>query len=73
MAEEIVIKSVLISVHNGDYIYTLRLVLLAGTNFSVLVVCCIWQVFILVFLRELVCFSHLLKVKSNGEQILAGT
>ena len=30
---------------------TLRLVLLAGTNFSVLVVCCIWQVFILAFLR----------------------
>ena len=31
--------------------YTLRLVLLAGTNFSILVVCCIWQVFILAFLR----------------------
>ena len=30
---------------------TLRLLLLAGTNFSVLVVCCIWQVFILAFLR----------------------
>ena len=29
----------------------LRLLLLAGTNFSVLVVCCIWQVFILAFLR----------------------
>ena len=29
--------------------YTLRLLLLAGTNFSVLVVCCIWQVFILAF------------------------
>ena len=28
---------------------TLRLLLLAGTNFSVWVVCCIWQVFILVF------------------------
>ena len=32
-------------------VYTLRLLLLAGTNFSVLVVCCIWQVFILAFLR----------------------
>ena len=30
---------------------TLRLALLAGTNFSVLVVCCIWQVFILAILR----------------------
>ena len=29
---------------------TLRLLLLAGTNFSVLVLCCIWQVFILAFL-----------------------
>ena len=28
---------------------TLRLLLLAGTNFSVLVVCCIWQVLILTF------------------------
>ena len=27
----------------------LRLLLLAGTNFSVLVVCCIWQVLILAF------------------------
>ena len=25
------------------YVCTLRLLLLAGTNFSVLVVCCIWQ------------------------------
>ena len=31
---------------------TLRLLLLAGTNFSVLVVCCIWQVFILAFFDE---------------------
>ena len=28
---------------------TIFLLLLAGTNFSVLVVCCIWQVFILAF------------------------
>ena len=28
-------------------VFTLRLVLLAGTDFSVLVVCCIWQVLIL--------------------------
>ena len=34
-----------------DFCITLRMVLLAGTNFSVLVVCCIWQVFILAFLR----------------------
>ena len=34
-----------------EVLNTLRLVLLAGTNFSVLVVCCIWQVFILAFLR----------------------
>ena len=47
--------------------------IISGLNFSVLVVCCIWQVFILAFLRELVCFSHLLQVKLNGEQILAGT
>ena len=32
-----------------QYIRTLRLLLLAGTNFSVLVVCCIWQVLILAF------------------------
>ena len=32
-------------------LYTLRLLLLVGTYFSVLVVCCIWQVFILAFLR----------------------
>ena len=31
--------------------YTLRLLLLAGTNFSIFVVCCIWQVFIIAFLR----------------------
>ena len=31
---------------------TLRLLLLAGTNFSVLVVRCIWQVFILAFFDE---------------------
>ena len=30
---------------------TLRLLLLVGTNFSVLVVCCIWQVLILVFFK----------------------
>ena len=34
------------------YPVTLRLLLLAGTNFSVLVVCCIWQVFILAFFDE---------------------
>ena len=28
----------------------LRLLLLSGTNFSVLVLCCIWQVLILAFL-----------------------
>ena len=33
----------------NSYLYTLRLLLLAGTNFSVLVVCCIWQVLILAF------------------------
>ena len=33
------------------YVSTLRLLLLAGTNFSVLVVCCIWQVLILIFLK----------------------
>ena len=33
-------------------LYTLRLLLLAGTNFSVSVVCCIWQVFILAFFDE---------------------
>ena len=57
--------------------YTLRLLLLAGTNFSVLVVCCIWQVLILVFyFNDQLCFSYRLQVnlkKSNGEQILAGT
>ena len=31
---------------------TLRLLLLAGTNISVLVVRCIWQVFILAFFDE---------------------
>ena len=35
-----------------DQIITLRLLLLAGTNFSVLVVYCIWQVLILAFFDE---------------------
>ena len=34
---------------NNVFLVTLRLLLLEGTNFSVLVVCCIWQVFILAF------------------------
>ena len=38
-------------IHHSLKLFTLRLLLLAGTNFSVLVVCCIWQVFILAFLR----------------------
>ena len=31
---------------------TLRVLLLAGTNFSVLVVCCNWQVLILAFFND---------------------
>ena len=34
-------------------LYTLRLLLLAGTNFCVLVFCCIWQVFILAFFLDM--------------------
>ena len=41
----------------------LRLLLLAGTNFSVLVVCCIWQVLILAFLKRLVMFFLLITSK----------
>ena len=39
---------------------TLRLLLLAGTNFSASVVCCIWQVLILAFLKRLVVFFLLI-------------
>ena len=31
---------------------TLRLLLFASTNFSILVVCCFWQAFILAFLYD---------------------
>ena len=44
-----ILLSILLIILNNLQV-TLRLVLLAGTNFSVLVVCC-WQVFILAFLR----------------------
>ena len=36
----------------------LRLLLLAGTNFSILVVCYIWQVLILAFFKIITCFSY---------------
>ena len=36
-------------IYTSKSLVTLRLLLLAGTNFSVLVVCCIWQVLILAF------------------------
>ena len=43
---------------------TLRLLLLAGTNFSVLVVCCIWQVLILaVFLLFFLKISYVKKIE----------
>ena len=43
----------------------LRLLLLAVAKFSVLVVCCIWQVLILVFLKWLVMFFLLITGKFN--------
>ena len=43
----------------------LRLLLLAVKNFSILVVCCIWQVLILVFLKWLVMFFLLITGKFN--------
>ena len=42
---------------------TLRLLLLAGTNFSVLVVCCIWQVLILAFLT--ISYVFLIDLQTN--------
>ena len=49
-----------------------RLLLLAGTNFSVLVLLYLASIKFSVF-KRLVMFFLLITKKSNGEQILAGT
>ena len=41
----------------------LRLLLLAGTNFRVLVVCCIWQVLILAFFKKMISYVFLIDYK----------
>ena len=50
---------------NEHFMKYLRLLLLAVTNFSILVVCCIWQVLILVFLKWLVMFFLFITGKFN--------
>ena len=61
-------------VFTSDVRPPLRLLLLAGTNFSDLVVCCIWQVLILAICL-MISYVFLIDTGklTNGEYIFAGT